>query len=93
MKAEQIINIAHLSKLGLSASEANAYTQDLSRILDMVNSLSQVDTSNIVPMAHPLDATQRLRADEVTETDQHAHFQRIAPATEDAHYLVPKVVD
>lgn len=93
MKAEQIINIANLSKLGLTEQEANAYSQDLSRILEMVNSLSQVDTHNITPMAHPLDATQRLRADVVTEQDRHVDFQRIAPATEAAHYLVPKVVE
>ncbi len=44
-------------------------------------------------MAHPLDAVQRLRADEVTESDQREQFQRIAPATENGLYLVPKVIE
>ena len=45
------------------------------------------------PMANPLDATQRLRADEVTETNRRDAFQAIAPAVENGLYLVPKVID
>lgn len=93
MKPEQIINIANLSKLTLSEAQTQGYTQDLTRIIEMVDTLEKVDTTDITPMAHPLDATQRLRADVVEEKDQHELFQSIAPNTEDAHYLVPKVVE
>ena len=48
---------------------------------------------DIEPMANPLDAVQRLRPDEVTESDQRELFQAIAPATENGLYLVPKVID
>jgi len=44
-------------------------------------------------MAHPLDAVQRLRGDQVTETNQREAFQAIAPATEDGLYLVPRVIE
>ena len=44
-------------------------------------------------MAHPLHIAQRLRADQVTETDQRDAFQAIAPAVEDGLYLVPRVID
>ena len=40
-----------------------------------------------------MDALQRLRPDQVTETDQREHFQQIAAATEAGLYLVPKVID
>ncbi len=59
----------------------------------MVSQMQAVDTSAIEPMANPLDATQRLRADVVTETDRRAEFQAIAPAVEEGLYLVPKVID
>jgi aspartyl-tRNA(Asn)/glutamyl-tRNA(Gln) amidotransferase subunit C len=55
--------------------------------------MNTIDTSGIEPLAHPMDIRARLRADEVTETDQRAHFQQNAPATEDGHYLVPKVIE
>jgi aspartyl-tRNA(Asn)/glutamyl-tRNA(Gln) amidotransferase subunit C len=44
-------------------------------------------------MANPLDATQPLRPDEVTEGDRRAEFQAIAPAVEDGLYLVPRVIE
>ena len=44
-------------------------------------------------MAHPLEMVQRLRADEVTETDQHRKFQQNAASVEEDLYLVPKVLE
>ena len=44
-------------------------------------------------MANPMDASQRLRADTIAETDQRDAFQAIAPATENGLYLVPRVID
>jgi aspartyl-tRNA(Asn)/glutamyl-tRNA(Gln) amidotransferase subunit C len=58
-----------------------------------VEHLEEVDTTSVVPLAHPLDAVQRLRADEVTETDEREIFQAHAPLTEAGLYLVPKVIE
>jgi len=46
-----------------------------------------------VPLAHPLDATQRLREDDVSEVVDRAALQAIAPAVEAGLYLVPKVIE
>jgi aspartyl-tRNA(Asn)/glutamyl-tRNA(Gln) amidotransferase subunit C len=85
--------IAHLARLAISDADALQHTEALSNILGMIDQIQAVDTANITPMAHPLDATQRLRADVVTETDQRDHFQTIAPNTENGLYLVPKVIE
>ena len=69
------------------------YTRDLSRILDLVDQMNQVNTDQVQPMAHPMDAQQRLRADEVTEADQRSKFQSIAPDVESGLYRVPKVIE
>ena len=55
--------------------------------------MQAVDTQNVVAIANPHDAVQRLRTDEVTEVDQREHFQTIAPKTEDGLYLVPQVIE
>ena len=55
--------------------------------------MNQIDTQGIEPQAHPLDAKQRLRNDEVTEINQRELFMSIAPETEAGLYLVPKVID
>ena len=55
--------------------------------------VSLVDTSDVEPMAHPLQMSQRLREDRVTEENQRELFQSIAPATANGLYLVPKVIE
>ena len=88
-----IEKIATLSRLKVSDAEATELTSRLGDILTMVDKMQAVDTSGIEPMANPQDATQRLRADEVTESDSRDAFQAIAPAAENGLYLVPKVID
>jgi len=85
--------IAHLARLAISDDEKDRYAADLSNILNLVEQMNAVDTSTVVPMAHPLHMVQRMRADEPSEQDQRDLFQSIAPATEDGLYLVPKVIE
>ena len=85
--------IAHLARLAIDESDVEGYARELSNILDLVDQMNAVDTTGIQPLAHPLDAVQRLRVDEVSETNQREHFQEIAPQVEDGLYLVPKVIE
>jgi len=85
--------VAHLARLAIDEAAIPEYTQNLSDILDMVAKMEAVDTEGVEPMAHPLEVTQRLRADTVTETDRREAFQALAPAVEDGVYLVPRVVE
>ena len=90
---QDVLNIAHLARLAVNAQDVPEYARNLSDILQFVEKMSEVDTTEIIPMAHPLDTEQRLREDVVTEHDQRDHFQAIAPAVEDGLYLVPKVIE
>jgi len=85
--------IARLARLSVSDAEQESYAVDLSKILELVEQMNAVDTDRVTPLAHPLDMVQRLRPDEPTEPDQRDLFQRIAPATEEGLYLVPKVIE
>jgi len=93
LKNTDVEKIAHLARLQVSASDTLEVAQRISNILNMIDQMQSVDTSQVAPMAHPFDATQRLRADVVTETDQRDYFQLNAPATQDGLYLVPKVIE
>jgi len=55
--------------------------------------MQTVNTDDIEPLAHPLDALQRLRADEVTEVIHYDDLQSLAPEARDGLYLVPKVIE
>jgi len=88
-----IEKVAVLARIRLDDEQIPALENDLSNILSLVDQLSAANTDNVEPLAHPLDAVQRLRADEVTESNQREAFQAIAPATESGLYLVPRVIE
>lgn len=85
--------IAHLARLQIDEQDIPQYTETLSDILDLVNQMQAVDTTDIEPMANSLDAVQRLRADVVTETDSRDKLQSVAPAVEVGLFQVPKVIE
>lgn len=89
----EVAKIAHLARLAIRAEDAPAYARNLSAILELVEQMNAVDTAGVAPMAHPLDMAQRLRPDEVTESNQRERFQAIAPRVEAGLYLVPKVIE
>lgn len=93
LTAEQVARIAHLARLQLPADEQQRVTDSLNNILGLIDQLQAVDTAGVAPMAHPVDATQALRADTVTEQDRRDAYQAIAPAVQDGCYLVPRVVE
>lgn len=79
--------------MAVPEEQLEGYVRNLSNILDLVDQLSAVDTTGVEPMAHPLDMTQRLREDVVTETNHREKYQAVAPEVEDGLYLVPKVIE
>lgn len=93
LERSDVEKIAHLARLEVAEADIPEIARNLSNILDLVAQMDAVHTDGVTPMAHPLDAVQRLRADEVTETNQREEFQKIAPATENGLYLVPKVIE
>ena len=90
---DQVQHIAMLARLRIADEESADVVDKLSRIVDFVDQLSQAETADVVPMAHPLHAVQRLRPDAVTETDERDAIQANAPAVSDGLYLVPKVIE
>jgi len=89
----EVEKIAHLARLGLNESDLPRTTETLNNILGLIDRMQAVDTAGVEPLAHPLEATQRLRADQVTETNHRDEYQAIAPAVDNGLYLVPKVIE
>lgn len=93
LSADDVAKIAHLARLAVAPEDSAALGRELSQILDLVAQMEAVDTSQVMPMAHPLEMAQRLREDRVTEEDQRELYQANAPAVEDGLFLVPKVIE
>jgi aspartyl-tRNA(Asn)/glutamyl-tRNA(Gln) amidotransferase subunit C len=94
---DQIRRLARLSRIAIGPEESAQVSRRLARVLELVEEMRAVDTAGIEPMAHALDERlsggQRLRPDEVTETDRRRDYQAVAPAIEEGLYLVPKVLE
>lgn len=82
-----------LARLELEEDEFEDVVAKLSSIVDFVDRLEAAAVDDVLPMAHPLNASQRLRPDVVTESIDRDAFQANAPAVQDGFYLVPKVIE
>ncbi len=87
-----VANIARLARLAVKPEEMPVYTKNLSNIFALVEQMNQVDTTNIQPMAHPLDTHLFLREDSVTEPNERETMQKLS-VTESGLYLVPQVIE
>lgn len=93
LQAEDIQKLGALARLRIEPREVDDLVAKLTNIIDLVGQLESADTTSVEPMAHPLDREQRLRPDEVTETDRHDLYQQNAARVEQGLYLVPKVIE
>ena len=85
--------LLRLSALSLGSDERSLLQGDLDKIVGLIDAMQSVDTQGVEPLAHPLDGTQPLRADAVTESVDRGRLQRSAPLARDGLYLVPRVVE
>jgi aspartyl-tRNA(Asn)/glutamyl-tRNA(Gln) amidotransferase subunit C len=90
---QDVLHIARLARLRVSAEEAETAQTQLNSIFGLIEQMQAINTQGIEPMSHALDVAQRLREDKVTESDQRNKFQTVAPAVENGLYLVPKVIE
>ena len=93
IEKQTIENLATLARVEIDDQRVEEISQRLGSVLELVDQLQAADTNNLMDNSRAPEATQRLREDKVTESDQRDAFQAIAPDTEDGLYLVPKVID
>ncbi len=93
MKRQEIEKLATLARIAIDESTIAEVTERLGSVLELVDQLQAADTSGVEAISHPMQGTQRLREDEVTEINQREALQAIAPDTEEGLFLVPKVIE
>ena len=93
LEPDDVEKIAHLARLAVAQEQLETLRGELAGILDLVAQMEELETGDITPMAHPLDMTQRLRPDVVTEKNHRDEYQAVAPLVENGLYLVPRVIE
>lgn len=93
IELKDIENVAHLARLQLGDGEKAEVLDSINNILKMIDQMQAVDTTNVEPLAHGYDASQRLREDVVTEPNQRDVLLKLAPNADQGLFLVPKVLE
>lgn len=90
---KDVLHVAKLARLTLSADETKLYTEQLSKIIEAFDELKSLDTEGIEPMSHALSITNVLREDETIAAPGHDILLKTAPDRENAFFKVPKIGD
>jgi len=84
--------VAKLARLEVTAEEVAKYTQQLGNILQYVEQLNKLDTSNVEPLTHPLDMKNVFREDLVQPSLTQQEVLSNAPEPQSGHFKVPKIM-
>jgi len=93
ISSDDVKKAAHLARIDIDEDDIPQLTKDFNKILTLADALNQVNTDGITPLSHPLDMTQRLRDDVVTEKNIRDEIIPLAPQSEAGLFLVPKVIE
>ena len=89
---DDVLHVANLARLGLSDDEIDRFTAQLVAILEHVEAVRALDTSDVRPTAHPLELVNVVRADEVAPTLERGEVLAQAPETESGRFKVPPIL-
>ena len=89
---DDVVHLAHLSRLDLTEAELDTYVGQLEVILESVATVSEVADGDIEPTSHAVPLTNVFRDDEPRPglTQQQALDQ--APAAQDGRFRVPQIL-
>ncbi len=88
-----ILRLEKLAQLDLEQEEKLTLERDLNKILDMVDKMNELDTSEVEPLRHISQEVNQLRPDEITnQVDTKAALSN-APDHNGVHFKVPKVIN
>jgi aspartyl-tRNA(Asn)/glutamyl-tRNA(Gln) amidotransferase subunit C len=90
---EQVRKVAKLSRLELTEAEVEEFTGQLSAILDYVEKMNELDTTDIEPLAHCLPISNVFRRDIAKESLGTDKTLANAPQRDEEFFKVPKILD
>lgn len=90
---EIIDQIADLSKLKFEGEEKEAIKGDLTRIVEFMDILSEVDTEGVEPLIYMVDEENDFRKDVISNEVSKEQALKNAPSKNSDYFKVPKVLD
>ena len=85
-------HVAHLVRIGITDDEAQAFSQQVSAIIDYFRLLNEVDTSDVPSAAEITNTRNVMREDQVTPSMSREEFLNNTPRREGGLVKVPSVL-
>jgi aspartyl-tRNA(Asn)/glutamyl-tRNA(Gln) amidotransferase subunit C len=90
---DEVAKVALLGRLKLTADEMDRMTVQLGRVLEYVDSLNEVDTQGVEPMAHAIELRDIFRADAPVPSLPRKDALANAPKTDGRCFVVPAILE
>ncbi len=90
---EDVLKIAALAKLSLSADEVSRYQSQFTKILDSIAELSRLNVENVPPTSSVLGLKNALREDEIAPFENMEALIDNAPEKDGPYFKVPKIIE
>ncbi|MDY7013955.1 MAG: Asp-tRNA(Asn)/Glu-tRNA(Gln) amidotransferase subunit GatC [Cyanobacteriota bacterium] len=89
---EQVHKVAHLARLELTPEEEELFATQLSSILEYVEKLDELDTTDVPPMTRAIELSNITRPDVLQGEIEPEELLREAPEQEDRYFRVPQIL-
>lgn len=91
---EDVLYVAHLARLELRDEEAEHLKEDMNKILGYMDTLNELDTSDVEPLEHVIEITSTsFRKDVAEEPISHEEALKNAPDADSDYFRVPRVIE
>lgn len=93
MTREEVLHVARLARLSLSAAEADTMKEQLGNILDYIRQLDRLDTAGVVPTSHAIEMGTPFRGDAVHPFGEKEEILKNAPDRDGDCFRVPRIIE
>ena len=93
LNRDTLLKIAHLARLDINPEDEASILEDFNKILDWVDALGEIDTSEVTPLLHISMEMNNFREDQVKDVLNRKNALDLAPKANDEYFEVPKVID
>tara|TARA_Y100001978_G_scaffold185631_1_gene184785 strand:+ start:209 stop:496 length:288 start_codon:yes stop_codon:yes gene_type:complete len=89
---EEVSKVAKLAKLKLSEEQIKNHSIQIEKILDYINQLEKIDTTNVPCTTRAIEVTNNFRSDSIQKYKNRDDILDLAPSREDDFFKVPKII-
>jgi len=88
-----IQKVAKLARLELSGEESEEFSRQLNDIIEYVEKINELDTSDVKPADHIIELSNVFREDTVQKSIETSEIEKMAPSFRNGHIVVPRIIE